>query len=267
MMNRGFDRIFFALGLLMLPGLAGAQMVREIHLNPPGVDSAAGFDGFNEIASVRISAKEVKPRPANPEADRKVLRSLHRQFLGECSVQPALEQAEDPLSIAGIALKIWDIVQDNRAVLNVESLNVKALPVLAKDRWEALTGWKPEHGVEYTLELSNFYGITVVKMKYEVNLIYGGNVRGVGRYIASARVIPRHIDVLWGFGLDVKVRETAVQNLGTEKNPFASIKLDVSIGYGSILRQMSDTISYQLDADGAIHDLTGGKSYFTASKP
>ncbi|NDG84043.1 MAG: hypothetical protein EBX52_03275 [Proteobacteria bacterium] len=219
-------------------------------------------DPFKRLNVLRITAKEISKETLEPES----LETLHRQFVEECACTPILEQSQDPMSIADIALRVWDIVQDNRAVLNAESLNVKALPILAKDRWEVLTGWKPEHGVEYTLELENLYGINVVTLKYEVNLIYGGNVRGVGRYIASARVIPRHIDVLWGFNLDVRVRETAVQNLGTEKNPFASIKLDVSLGYGSILRQMSETISYRLDANGAIYDLTSGKSFFTSNR-
>ena len=198
--------------------------------------------------------------------DRQKLESIHREFQEEAFKGPApgLEQAsgENPLSIADLFLKVWDIIQENKAVLNVSSQNVKALPYLAKDHWEALTGWKPERGLQYSMTLTNLYGMTVVDLVYEVRLIYGGSVKKAGKYIASARVIPRRVNVLWGYELDVGVQEVAVQNLGTEKNPFAAITLDVNLSFGSILKKSSETRSFRLDADGAIRDLTSGKSYF-----
>ncbi|MBU6155264.1 MAG: hypothetical protein KGP28_13255, partial [Bdellovibrionales bacterium] len=99
-------------------------------------------------------------------------------------------------------------------------------------------------------------------LKYEVRLIYGGSVKGAGKYIASARVVPKGISVLWGFNLDVSVREVAVQNLNTEQDPFASIVLEVGINYGSILKKNSETLTYRLNADGEIHDLTNGNVFF-----
>jgi len=249
---------FWVIGALLLSVASEAQVVREIHLNPTLTPKD---DPFFEIGKVRITARKFIGSRVNPQ----VLEGLHEEFKKEVNSCTGLknEQTEDPMSIAGWILKAWDIVQENKAVLNIETENVKALPVLAKDHWEQLTGWKPEHGVEFSLQLENLYGITVVNLKYDVRLIYGGSVKKVGKYIASARIVPKHIEVLWGFNLDVRAKEVSVQNLGTAKDPFASINLDVTLNYGSILKRMAETFSYRLDADGAIRDLTSGTSYFT----
>jgi len=258
MKNWGFWSIFLGLGMVLTSSVGEAQVVREIHLNPTLTPKD---DPFYELGKVRITARKIK----SSKVESRVLGGLHDEFVKEVNSCAALknEQTEDPMSIANWVLKAWDIIQDNKAVLNVETENVKALPVLAKDHWEQLTGWRPEHGVEFSLQLENLYGITVVDLKYDVRLIYGGSVKKVGKYIASARIVPRHIEVLWGFGLDVRAKEVAVQNLGTAKNPFASISIDVTLNYGSIMKRMAETLSYRLDADGVIRDLTNGTAFFT----
>jgi hypothetical protein len=235
-------------------------------------------DPFYTVGKVKLSSKRV----AKAVVDKALLESIEKQFRSEALVSkaPNLEQfvpggpgvpgagggaagGNPGLAIADIALRVWSIIQDNKAVLNVSRQNVKALPVLAKTDWTALTGWQPEHGLEFTMTVENLYGIDVISVSYVVSVIYGGSVKGVGKYIASARVIPRKIEVLWGFNMDVNVAEVAVQNIGSEKNPHAAITLDVGVTYGSILMQESFTNSYRVQGNGVIADLTSGKSYFT----
>jgi hypothetical protein len=112
------------------------------------------------------------------------------------------------------------------------------------------------------MTVENLYGMDVLELSYVVSVIYGGSVRGAGQYIAAARVIPKKINVLWGFNMDVNVAEVAIQNIGTEKNPHAAVTLDVGVTYGSILSQTSFTNSYRMQGNGVIADLTNGKSYF-----
>lgn len=244
--------------LVVFVGLtdASAQLVLERTIpDDPGIPVDL------RLGKVIVTSRVLPSEPTSREE----LQELQEEFQNACRADPRylLEQEQNPLSIADLALRAWGIVQDNMAVLNVDKVNSRALPNIANTRWEALTGWKPEHKIEYSFYIENLYGIKVVEMKYDLRLMYGGAVKGLGKYIASARVAPKFIDVLWGFDLDVAVREVAIQNLGTEKNPFAAITLDVSMTYGSILQKTSQTMTYRMDADGAIHDLTSGKSYFT----
>jgi len=256
--------VIIALGILAGMAAPGAglnsawgQSSREIHLQPKPIPTQ---DPFYQVGSITIKTRKLKLGRPSDEA----LEVIRREFTREWALIPerGATEPQDPMSIADMALKVWDIIQDNKAVLNVSTVNVKALPYLAKDSWTSLTGWKPEHGVEYSLEIKNLYGIKVVELVYEVRLIYGGSVRGLGKYIASARVVPKFVDVLWGYDLDVSVREVAVQNLKDEQDPFASIVLEVGINYGSIIKKTSETLTYRLNGDGEIHDLTTGNVYF-----
>ncbi len=243
------------LGIFSGSASAKAQLILE-----KTIPDAAGIPPELRLGKVHIEARALPPETVTREE----FLWLQSDFRNSCSADPRfhLEQEQNPMSIADLALKVWGIVQDNKAVLNVDKFNSKALPYIANNRWEMLTGWKPQNVLEYSFVIENLYGIKVIEMKYDVRLIYGGGVKGAGKYIASARVVPKYIDVLWGFGLDVAVKEAAIQNLGTEKRPFAAITLDVGMTWGSILQKTSETITYRLDADGAIHDQTNGQSYF-----
>ncbi len=223
-------------------------------------------DPFYQLGRIKIKQKRVSAT----EVDQALIASIGREFSSQSVATGGLEQMNpgNPgqggvgLAIADIALRVWSIIQDNRAVLNVSRQNSKALPVLAKSDWRALTGWKPEHGIELSMTVENLYGMDVIDLSYVVSVIYGGSVRGTGKYIAAARVIPKRIHVLWGFNMDVNVAEVAIQNIGTEKNPEAAVTLDVGVTYGSILSQTSFTNSYRMQGNGVIADLTNGKAYF-----
>ncbi|MBU6154957.1 MAG: hypothetical protein KGP28_11695, partial [Bdellovibrionales bacterium] len=112
-----------------------AQTKGEIVLKPKTVFSG---DPFYQADTITIKTR--KFRSSRPSEE--TLETLHRQFSEEISHRSFRynEQTSDPMSIAEIALKVWDIIQDNQAVLNVSTVNAKALPRLAKDHWEKLTG-------------------------------------------------------------------------------------------------------------------------------
>ena len=220
-------------------------------------------DPYFQVGSVEVSARPIQKAKVNPHE----MSALQNEFLmaTRYNYRASFEQfaaPENPMGIANIALEIWKIIEDNRAVLTVSRQNVKALPNIAKYDWTSLTGWKPEHGVEISLKVKNVYGIEVINLTYVVNAIYGGSVKGIGKFIASARVVPKNIDVLWGFNMDVNVAEVSVQNIGTEKNPVAAITLDVGVTYGSIMRQTSFTNTYRIEGDGKIVDVNQAKTYF-----
>jgi hypothetical protein len=236
-----------------------AQVRREIPLR---VEASA--DPYYQISSMVVTTRKLRP----VRISKTVLSQLHSEFLKESyewagqETVPHAAEEPNPLGIADLFLKAWAIIQEDKPTLNVDTHSLKALPYIAKDHWKALTGWGPEHGIEVKLALKNGYGIKVVQLVYEVRLIYGGSVKKHGRYIASARVVPKFVDVMWGFGLDVAASEVAVQNLNTEEDPMAAITLDLRLAYGSVLRKVSETVSYQFQGNGVIRDLTSKTNYF-----
>ncbi len=167
----------------------------------------------------------------------------------------------DPMAIADLLLKVWDIIVANKPVVNIEYKNATALPNLAKDDWRALTGWKPERVVLYKLSIKNIYGTTVVDFKYQLKLLAGGGVKGKGLYVASARVLP-DAKVLWGYNLDVSVNVPAVVNTGTEEDPHAAIYIDVTSRVSNTFKNQTQSQSYLLQGDGLIKNQTTGEVYF-----
>ena len=168
-----------------------------------------------------------------------------------------------PLDIADIVFKIWDIIKSGAPIVNAEYKNVTALPNIASKKWEALTGWKPERGVVFSTSVENAFGMKTVDLEYKVQLLYGGGYKGKGQYIASARVVPTKVDVMWGYNLDVSVQVPTILNIASTKDPLASISMDVTYKISTMLRTYSESNNYVLQGDGLMK--SGDKIFYEAN--
>ncbi len=173
------------------------------------------------------------------------------------NTNPTQPGQPNPLMILDLAIKAWQIVKDGAPIVNVNSKNASALPYISSGRWEMLTGWKSERAITYKVIVENLYGMETVNFQYTVGLVYGGNVGGKGKYIASARVIPKKVDVLWGYNLDVSVDVPNVFNVADPENPNAAITLDVTYKISTILRSTAYTNTYEVRGDGTM--ISNGK--------
>ena len=274
------NRFVLGLSLLILSSSAYAR---------PGVDGgidANGVSPYFQISAVHtklISTEILQPEVASANAGI----NQSRNMLMLPSPTPAEALGNDlsglgsglstlgglasgassggALGIAQVALKVWDIIQDNRAVANVSMTSTSALPTGASQNWQSMTGWQPERAVRFSVEAENGFGMTVVSLQYEVRVLSGGNLDGKGLYIATARVLPTAVKVLWGFNLDVTVNVASTYNAGTESDPLAEIALDVQYKYGSIMNSNSGTNSYLVRGDGFMQDTSNGKVFFEGS--
>jgi hypothetical protein len=200
----------------------------------PAADQAHFYESYFKVASVQTKVISVEEDVGpNAELTTSALRSKinHPETTGVVpfvqDLSGLLSGGSSGLAIADVALKIWDIIEQNKAVANVEMAGTSALPKIANQNWQVMTGWKPERSVRFSLEIKNLFGMKVVELQYDVHLIYGGSVNGKGLYVASARVLPSNVSVLWGYNLDVNVNVASVYNVGTAQNPVAAIDLDV----------------------------------------
>ena len=172
----------------------------------------------------------------------------------------------DPLSIIDVVLRAWALVEAGKPVTNVQMKSASALPVLSDGDFRKLVGWMPLRTATYHVFASNGYGLKVVDFTYQVRLMAGGNVRGTGRYIGIASVVPVNTKVLWGFGLESSVNIPQVINMGTEEDPLAGIFIDVNYNIHGTFRDQSETVSYALRGDGYMEDLTEKKVLFEAAE-
>ena len=240
--------------------------VHALSANAQGINQLEVSNPFNQyffVNSPKITLQEITEENAPENATTHTYANSHSQAAGLS--RAALNSGGGGLAIADLALKVWQIIVDNRAVANVETLSTSALPKVVHQDWESMTGWKPERTVKFKLAVTNLLGMNVVEMDYSVRLLFGGSVGGKGLYIASAQVIPDKVNVLWGYNLEVTVNAAAVYNIGTVRSPVAAIDLDVNYHYGNPFGSASGSNRYLVRGDGLMKDQTNGKTYFPGS--
>ena len=170
-----------------------------------------------------------------------------------------------PEAILDTVLKIWNIVEKNRPVVTIESATyATAMPQASKNNWMSIGGWQDERNFIYTTDMINGFGMRTVHVSYQVKVVYGGNVKGKGLYIAAARIVPISVTALWGYNVNVSVSAPIVFNVRTPENPIAAIQLNVIYDVKTIVSEDITTDTYQVQGDGKIVDTKKGRTILPA---
>jgi hypothetical protein len=188
-------------------------------------------------------------------------------FAIEMATQPeAIQGAEglDPMAIAELVFKVWDIIKEGKPVVNVDLKDAKALPNAAEYQWTKLTGWQRERTTKFRYSVKNAFGMETITFVYSLKLIYGGGMKGMGRYIASARIRPELLNVLWGYNFDAQVTVPAVTNMGTEEDPLAAIYLDLGYRTHTLIKSSNGGESFLVQGDGLMMSTTSKQIFFEA---
>ncbi|MEK6628016.1 MAG: hypothetical protein AABY53_05275 [Bdellovibrionota bacterium] len=153
--------------------------------------------------------------------------------------------------IINIGEKIWGVVEKGRPATNYANTKASALPANATN-WDQLENWQAPRSKVVQVVHKNVYGMEVVKFTYRIILLYGGSVKGVGKYIGYAAVEPVEMSSVYMYSFDAKAEVDAVYNQGTSKNPIAGMVLNVKWTVESLLKKSTLTHSYTLDGLGNI---------------
>ncbi|NLH38692.1 MAG: hypothetical protein GX445_01330 [Elusimicrobia bacterium] len=158
--------------------------------------------------------------------------------------------------IVNIADKVWQMVKDNKPVVNIDSRYAVALPkgvTAASD----LSNWSKPKSYLISFYFENLYGMDVVNVSYKVTYVYGGSYNGTGKYLAAVWAIPVSVDVMWGFSFTMSalVPDATVVNIGTDSKPVAALQLKVSWAASSALKEMDGTAVYYIQGDGYFEEL------------
>ena len=242
-------------GILFIGLNSGAQELAR---------STAEHDPYFDIGSTETRVTE-QIEVARPFSSIQLKNKLETYESPQQTAAP-LQTVQGPLMIADLVLRVWSIIVANKPVVTVDSKAANALPLLAKDHWEQLTGWKPERWIGLTTTIKNGFGMRVIDLSYQVRLIYGGSVHGQGLYIASAQVVPTSINVLWGFNLNVMVDVASVVNVGTAESPAGQITLNVTKIYGSTFASHTEVSRFTVNAAGMMKNATTDQVYFSSNQ-
>jgi len=162
----------------------------------------------------------------------------------------------DLSDIINLGLKIWDIIQKNKPVVDITTQYASALPKNLS-QWTDLAGWHAPSGDVYRLTAKNLYGARVIDVTYEVLRSYGGSDNGVGRYLTEVTVEPLKVNADWGYKLSlaVNIPDSGIINVGTAKDPLAGMTLETSWRIDTALKTSAGRAVYYLQGDGVLRGL------------
>lgn len=190
------------------------------------------------------------------------------EFVGELELYPHAEQFTnqdgkqssgdfDLSEIINLGKKIWAVIEKNKPVVNIKVDKATALPKGAKS-WNALSGWQSPKTKVFKMTYKNNFGMKVVEFAYRVNFTYGGNVDGIGAYIARATVVPAYLDVAWGYKFGAFAKVPNVLNVGNKTRPIGAAELEMVWTVDTVMKHHQMSTNYFVTGEGSFEDLTNG---------
>jgi hypothetical protein len=159
--------------------------------------------------------------------------------------------------IVNIALKVWDIVQSNAPIVDINSRYASAMP-RGINSWTQLTGWGRPIGYVYGFTATNLYGMKWVDVEYKVLYTSGGQYEGKGKYLTGVTIIPTKVDVQWGthVTLTAQVPDSTIVNIGTTDDPVAALQLVMASKIATVMSNLNSTDVYYIDGYGNMQEIT-----------
>lgn len=166
---------------------------------------------------------------------------------------------DDPMNPKGLTLDkivnignvIWSIIEMGRPNVRVQSYRAHALPK-GITCWTDLENWQIPVSKVFSVEYKNKLGQVVAVYSYRISYVYGGNVDGVGKYIANLTVTPVDMRVSWGFNFSSQVQIPATFNVGSKSNPTAGMQVFVFWSIGNALKVEQRSSLFFVAGDGRI---------------
>ncbi len=188
-----------------------------------------------------VSALDAAPAPATPDLSGGVSSDID-------GMQVIFDQ------IVNMGKQIWNVVESNRAVVNVETDSANALPLGVSD-WQGMQGWKTPKVKVFHVSYENLYGINTVDFTYRVMFTPGGNIQGRGAYLAQVTVVPANVSVAWGHKFSMKASIPSVTNAGSSRHPVAAAQVQVGWKVETVLTHSEEVANYYVRGDGAFVSL------------
>lgn len=158
--------------------------------------------------------------------------------------------------IVNIASKIWDIINDNKPVVNIDTKYATAYPEGVTSAAQ-LASWSRPVTYVYGFYAENLYGVTTIDVKYKVTYTYNGNYKGKGKFLTAVSVIPEKTQVSWGyrFHMSANVPDSTVANVGSHEDPVAAMQLKLNWTMATALKQFDGTSVYYVEGNGYFKEI------------
>ncbi len=159
--------------------------------------------------------------------------------------------------IINMGKKLWNIVTDNKPVVNLKLDTGNAVPA-GIPNWMVLSGWQTPKAFVYRTTYVNGFGVNVVDFAYRVTYTYGGSLNGQGQYLTQATIVPANLDVAWGYEFNAEASIPMVTNAGTTTSPVAGMQMEMHWTVETPLKRSESRDAYYIRGDGAFLNMTNG---------
>jgi len=237
-----------------LPASIGAQEIIERNTPPDSKefspyekDAARNYPDYYTINkdSVRVKLLEVREEP---DMSYVTLKEMPPKDLAGILV--TLD------TIVNIATKAWDIVKDNKPVVNLDTKYATAYPQGVTTASQ-LSQWSKPKTYVYGFYAENLYGGVMIDSKHKVIFTYNGSYKGKGKYLTAVTVVPTVANVSWGyrFYMSASVPDSTIANVGTDADPVAAMQLKLTWRMSSSLKVVEGTSVYYIQGDGYFDEI------------
>ncbi|CAF1393209.1 unnamed protein product [Adineta steineri] len=152
-------------------------------------------------------------------------------------------------AIINNARQAWSIVDNNRAVVDVQTSYGNVIPSHITDPFELQSWTSPPASHSFTVNVYNRLKQRVLQFTYALQFTYGGSLDGKGAYLDRVTIIPSRISVSWGFVFNASVQIASVQNVGTREDPIAAAHVELHYRIAG-LNVAERTESFHVRGDG-----------------
>lgn len=168
---------------------------------------------------------------------------------------PVLMNPGNPTSWIAFGKKVWEVVVENKPVVNVQTQSVTVLPN-NKKLWSQMSGWRGPRGAAYVIQAVNGFGTTVIDTKYTVTYNYGGKLNGKGDYIANATIVPSLVSVGWGYTYNSSVSVGDIVNVGSVDSPIPGVDLQLHWNMKTIIKETDGVDSFFATGNGSLQHIS-----------
>lgn len=163
-----------------------------------------------------------------------------------------------PDVVVNIGRKVWELVKDNEEKTYIDTPSAQAMP-LGIFCWDQLENWLPVKSRHYEFVMKNFVGLVVAEFDLRVVYVFGGSLKGKGKYLANLAVLPGKPDVMWGFTLNSNAFVNSVGNIGTTHQPLAQVEVKIHWIVDNIVNHAQQLIGLRVDGNGNFQEADTGQ--------
>lgn len=153
--------------------------------------------------------------------------------------------------IVNMGVKIWNIVEAGKPVVNVKMDVANALP-MGLQCWTDLAGWQIPQSKVYEVAYENGFGAEVVTFAFRVTFTAGGNMNGKGKYLTNATFMPASLNVSWGFTFNATAEIPSVFNMGTSEDPVAGMQMVMKWSVDTAFSHIEESETFFVSGDNKL---------------